>query len=129
MGLEAAIADLVSPLRAAGVHVQIAIDGADRLDREREALVYRVAQEAIRNVIAYADARSLEVSLELDDVARLVIADDGRGFRPEQREQRLEQGHLGLSLVEGLSRQFGGELTITSDEGAGTRVALVVPAR
>jgi two-component system NarL family sensor kinase len=128
-GLEAAIADLVSPLQASGVHVVVAIDGAERLDREREALVYRVAQEAIRNVIAYADARSLEVSLEVDDVARLVIADDGRGFRPDQRERRLEEGHLGLSLVEELARQSGGDLTITSAEGAGTRVALVVSAR
>ena len=55
-GLEAAIADLVSPLQASGTAVSVAIDGAERLDREQEALVYRVAQEAVRNVIAYADA-------------------------------------------------------------------------
>ena len=36
--------------------MSVAIDGAERLDREQEALVYRVAQEAVRNVIAYADA-------------------------------------------------------------------------
>jgi signal transduction histidine kinase len=65
----------------------------------------------------------------VDDVARLVIADDGGGFQPEQRERRLEEGHLGLSLVEELARQSGGELTITSAEGAGTRVELVVSAR
>jgi two-component system NarL family sensor kinase len=128
-GLEAAIADLVSPLQASGVHVRVAIDGAERLDREREALVYRVAQEAIRNVIAYADAHSLDVSLGVDEVVRLVIADDGRGFQPEQRERRLEEGHLGLSLVEELARQSGGNLTISSAEGAGTRVELVVSAR
>ena len=56
-GLESAIADLVSPLQAGGVAVSVAIDGAEQLDREQEALVYRVAQEAVRNVIAYADAR------------------------------------------------------------------------
>jgi two-component system, NarL family, sensor kinase len=128
-GLAASIADLVSPLETSGVRVSVAIDGADQLDREREALVYRVAQEAIRNVIAYADARSLEVTLEVGDEALLVIADDGRGFRPERREQRLEEGHLGLSLVEELARQSGGRLTITSAEGAGTRVELRMPAR
>jgi two-component system, NarL family, sensor kinase len=63
------------------------------------------------------------------DEALLVIADDGRGFRPERREQRLEEGHLGLSLVEELARQSGGRLTITSAEGAGTRVELRMPAR
>jgi two-component system, NarL family, sensor kinase len=128
-GLEAAIADLVSPLQASGVQVTVAIDGAERLDREREALVYRVAQEAIRNVIAYADARSLDVSLHVAEEARLVIADDGRGFRPDQRERRRTEGHLGLSLVEELARQSGGSLSISSAEGAGTRVELTVPAR
>jgi two-component system, NarL family, sensor kinase len=128
-GLEVAIADLVSPLQASGVQVTIEIDGVEQLDREREALVYRVAQEAIRNVIAYADARSVDVTLQVGDDARLVVADDGRGFRPEQRELRLEEGHLGLSLVEELARQSGGRLSISSVEGAGTRVELVVPAR
>jgi two-component system NarL family sensor kinase len=128
-GLESAIGDLVSPLQASGVHVDVAIEGADRLDREREALVYRVAQEAIRNVIAYADASSLSVSLQVDDVARLVVTDDGRGFLPGKRAQRLEEGHLGLSLVEELAHQSGGELTISSDAGVGTRVELVVAPR
>lgn len=130
VGLEAAIADLVSPLQASGVAVSVAIDGADRLDREQEALVYRVAQEAVRNVIAYADAGSLRVELTVDDgVARLVVSDDGRGFDAGMRERRLAEGHLGLSLVEELARQSGGSLGISSGEGAGTRVELEVPSR
>ena len=95
----------------------------------REALVYRVAQEAIRNVVAYADARNLDVSLQVADDARLVISDDGRGFDAGERERRRAEGHLGLSLVEELARQSGGELTVTSSAGAGTRVELVVPPR
>ena len=129
-GLEAAIADLVSPLQASGAAVSVAIDGAERLDREQEALVYRVAQEAVRNVIAYADAGSLRVELTVDDgVARLVVSDDGRGFDAAMRERRLAEGHLGLSLVEELARQSGGSLEISSSEGAGTRVELEVPSR
>jgi two-component system, NarL family, sensor kinase len=129
-GLEAAIADLVSPLQASGTAVSVAIDGADRLDREQEALVYRVAQEAVRNVIAYADATSLQVELTVDgDLARLVVSDDGRGFDAGMRDRRLAEGHLGLSLVEELARQSGGSLEISSSEGAGTRVELEVPSR
>ena len=129
-GLEAAIADLVSPLQASGVDVSIAMDGAERLDREQQALVYRVAQEAVRNVIAYAAAASVSVELSVDGrVSRLVVSDDGRGFDPELREQRLAEGHLGLSLVEELARDYGGSLTITSHEGEGTRVELEVPSR
>ena len=66
-GLEAAIGDLVSPLQASGVAVSVAIDGAEHLGREQEALVYRVAQEAVRNVIAYADAGSLRIELTVDN--------------------------------------------------------------
>jgi two-component system, NarL family, sensor kinase len=129
-GLEAAIADLVSPLQARGIAVSIDIDGGDLLDRETEALVYRVAQEAVRNVIAYADATAVGVQLGVrDGRARLVVSDDGRGFDPGVREQRLAEGHLGLSLIEELARQSGGTLAITSGEGAGTRVELEVPAR
>jgi two-component system NarL family sensor kinase len=129
-GLEAAIADLVSPLQSAGVAVSAAIDGAERLDREQEALVYRVAQEAVRNVIAYANASAVRVELAVDDgVARLVVSDDGRGFDPALRERRLAEGHLGLSLVEELARESGGSLRIESSEGRGTRVELEVSSR
>jgi signal transduction histidine kinase len=129
-GLEAAIADLVSPLQASGTAVTVAIDGAERLDREQEALVYRVAQEAVRNVIAYADAPTLRVELTVvDGVARLVVLDDGRGFDPGMRERRLAEGHLGLSLVEELARQSGGTLEISSSDGGGTRVELEAPPR
>jgi two-component system, NarL family, sensor kinase len=129
-GLEAAIGDLVSPLQASGTNVSVTIDGADGLGREQETLVYRVAQEAVRNVIAYAHARSLNVELTLiDGVARLVVADDGRGFDTAIRERRLAEGHLGLSLVEELALESGGSLSIDSAKGAGTRVTLEVPAR
>ena len=129
-GLEAAIADLVSPLHANGVDVSIAIEGAERLDREKETLVYRVAQEAVRNVIAYADAGSLRVELTADDrVARFAVSDDGRGFDPALREKRLSEGHVGLSLVEELARDYGGSLKIVSRQGEGTRIELEVPSR
>jgi two-component system NarL family sensor kinase len=129
-GLEAALADLVSPLQASGAIVVVVVEGAERLDREQEALVYRVAQEAVRNVIAYADARSVRVELVVDDgVARLVVADDGRGFDDAMRARRLEEGHLGLSLVAELAGQSGGTLEVNSTLGEGTRVELEVPSR
>ncbi len=129
-GLDAAVADLVSPLQAGGADVSVSIDGTERLDREKEALVYRVAQEALRNVIAYADASEVRVELTVDDgVARLVVADNGRGFEAGVRERRREEGHIGLSLAEELARQSGGTLEVESTAGTGTRVELEVPAR
>ena len=84
----------------------------------------------MRNVIAYAQAQEVRVELTVvDGLARLVVSDDGRGFDPAIREQRLAEGHLGLSLAEELARQSGGNLAIRSSEGEGTRVELEVPAR
>jgi two-component system NarL family sensor kinase len=129
-GLDAALRDLVSPLAANGTKVELRVESSERLDPETEALVYRVAQEAVRNVIAYADAASVRVVVEVaDSTARLLVADDGTGFEPELRDRRRAEGHLGLSLVEELAQQAGGRLTIDSGEGAGTRVRLEVPVR
>ncbi len=129
-GLDSAIADLVSPLEARGVSVAVSIEGADALERDQEALVYRVAQEALRNVIAYADPGSVTVELTRDaDAMRFVVADDGRGFSPEARARRVAEGHVGLSLLEELARQSGSRLDIWSGEGEGTRIELVVPGR
>jgi two-component system, NarL family, sensor kinase len=129
-GLEAALRDLVSPLAARGTEVELRVDGGERLDPDTQALVYRVAQEAVRNVIAYADASNLSVEVDVvDSTARLLVADDGRGFGLETRERRRAEGHLGLSLVEELAQQAGGSLTVDSREGAGTRVGLEVPLR
>jgi signal transduction histidine kinase len=106
------------------------VDGVAGLDQQAETLVYRVAQEAIRNVIAYADARSVRVELAAGPhEARLVVADDGRGFGPDARERRAAEGHLGLSLLEELAEQSGGRLVVRSSEGAGTTVELEVRAR
>jgi signal transduction histidine kinase len=129
-GLDAALGDLVSPLSARGTEVELRVEGEEQLDADTQALVYRVAQEAVRNVIAYAEASAVLVEVDVvDSTARLLVADDGRGFGDEVRERRREEGHLGLSLVEELARQAGGSLTIDSREGDGTRVRLEVPVR
>jgi two-component system, NarL family, sensor kinase len=129
-GLEAALGDLVSPLPGRGTKVELCVDGDDRLDPDTQALVYRVAQEAVRNVIAYAEATSVSVEVGVvDSTARLLVSDDGCGFGPETRERRRAEGHLGLSLVEELAQQAGGTLTVESREGEGTRVRLEVPVR
>jgi two-component system NarL family sensor kinase len=128
VGLDSAIRDLVSPLAARGTKVQLTVDGEERLDPETQAILYRVAQEAVRNVIAYADADAVSVEVGVaDSKARLVVADDGSGFGPEIREQKLSEGHLGLALLEELAHQAGGRLTVDSTAGVGTRIELEVP--
>ncbi len=124
-GLEAAVADLVSPLEGRGIEVAVRLEGPELLDPEREALVFRVAQEAVRNVLAHADAKTVVVELRASEGgARLVVADDGRGFTPETRARRVDEGHLGLSLLEDLVGQLGGRLVVRSAPGGGTTVEL-----
>src|SRR3954471_15349634 len=86
-GLDAAIRDLVSPLVATGRKVELRVDGDDRLDAETQALVYPVAPGSVRNVIAYADATTVTVEVDVfDSTARLLVVDDGRGFAAEVRD-------------------------------------------
>ncbi len=127
-GLAAALDDLASPLVARGVAVTVEVASADQLSREHQALVFKVAQEALRNVVAYAHADTVDVRLEANNgIVRLTIGDDGRGFTVEQRVTRRKQGHLGLTLLEELAEQVGGTLRVSSSPGAGTEVELEVP--
>src|SRR5206468_538476 len=93
-------------------------------------LLYRVAHEAVRNVATHAQATRLDVSLARDNgLARLVVADNGRGFSADRLERRREEGHLGLSLLTGLLAEAGGRLVVDSTPGQGTRLEAEVPVQ
>ena len=100
------------------------------LDADVEALVFRTAQEAVRNALAHAGAERIAVSVDRPDGrVRLVVADDGRGFDQRQAEHRRGEGHIGLSLLGDLAVSAGGTLAVDSEPGSGTRVTLEVPVR
>jgi signal transduction histidine kinase len=95
---------------------------------EVAALVYRVAQEALRNVVAHAAAEHVRVALTVDDeVVRLVVDDDGRGFAADTLDDRFTDGHVGLRSLAGLVAQLDGTLTVSSRPGTGTRVETTIP--
>ena len=127
-GLEAALADLLAPLQARGVETELRVDAPLGLDEEAERIVYRAAAEALRNVARHAGANRIAVSVERDEIrVRLVVADDGAGFGPEDRERRREEGHVGLSLLEELAARAGGRLDVRSAPGEGTTFELELP--
>jgi two-component system, NarL family, sensor kinase len=129
-GLEAALNDLLSPLKADGILTELHVDDSATAASGRDALIYRVAREALRNVQEHADADRVRIELTrpVPDTTRLVVADDGRGFSEADRAARGEEGHVGLSLLEGLVRQSDGTLAVDSHPGEGTTVRLEVPA-
>ncbi len=129
-GLEAALSDLLAPVRARGVDVELVVDTEQALAEEDERLVYRAAAEAVRNVQRHANASRVDVTVTANGAGvRLEVTDDGTGFSPEEREARREQGHVGLSLLEELATRSGGELEVRSAPDAGTTFALELPRR
>ena len=129
-GLEAALDDLLAPLRTRGLRTTLGIDADVGLGEADERLVYRAAAEAIRNVDRHAEATSVDVSLRAGaHTVRLEVVDDGVGFSEAQRERRRDEGHVGLSLLEELAARAGATLVVGSTPGAGTTFALEVPRR
>ena len=127
-GLDDALAALVAPLTRAGVAVRLDIAPTAPLAPDAEELVYRVAQEALRNVAAHADANRVDIELALaDDRVRLTVGDDGRGFAESELDARRRQGHVGLRLLTGLVADAGGTLDVESAPGRGTRLVLQLP--
>lgn len=127
-GLEAALADLVGPLAARGIEVELEVEDTGPLPEEVEQLLYRAAGEAIRNVAKHAEASRVSVRLRrLGGLLRLEVVDDGVGFAVEDRERRHAEGHVGLAIVEELAARLRGTLDVTAELGRGTRFRLEVP--
>jgi signal transduction histidine kinase len=128
-GLAAAITDLASGLPARGVEPTLDLADPGELAAELEELVFRVAQETVRNVIKHAGARHVTIALSRDgDLVRLLISDDGIGLEPADLAEG-PSGHFGLRLMTDLASVAGAELSVASAPGRGTAWLLEVPAR
>jgi two-component system NarL family sensor kinase len=128
-GLAAALPDLASSLTGRGINVHVQAPPDDGLSPETEQLVFRVAQEALRNVASHSAATNVRLIVEQDARSvRLEVSDDGRGFDPLALEQGRSNGHIGMALMRDLARAAGGTLDVESAPGEGTRLRLEVPA-
>ena len=128
-GLQPAIGDLLSGLEARGIATRLDADMGERsVDAEASALVYRVTQEALRNVVRHAAATQVRVTLRVKaEAVHLVVDDDGRGFSTETLDERVADGHVGLRSLAGLVADLGGRLDVRSAPGDGTRVEVSIP--
>lgn len=129
-GIESALGDLLGRLAARGMKTRLDVDLDDlALDLDTSSLLYRAAQEALRNVGAHASAERVRVDLRADgEWLRLTIDDDGKGFSDEVLANRAAQGHVGLRSLAGLVADLGGTMTVSSTPGSGTRVSVEIPA-
>lgn len=99
-------------------------DVPDDLAPEVGIVLYRIAQEALRNVVSHSGANEARVSLAgTGGALELTVEDGGRGFDPTACPPG---SGLGLSSMAERARLVRGKLTIESSPGAGTRVRLLV---
>lgn len=93
-----------------------------------QVVLYRIAQEALSNILKHADADEVVVSLDQDGVGvSLVVQDDGVGFDPEVMANRPLPGHLGMRSMHERAQIAGGWLKVESRPGSGTTLRCSVP--
>lgn len=102
-------------------------DVARKTPSDAALCLYRVAQEALRNVERHAQAGNVEVSVAAKDGGiALAVRDNGAGFDPSGESERAS---LGLASMRERVRLLGGRLAIESGRGKGTAVLAWVPLR
>jgi two-component system sensor histidine kinase UhpB len=124
LGLAAAIGGQVEQLARGEIEATFDAEGElSDLDPDVQLVVYRVAQEALVNAARHSEAGRVDVSLRRDgDGVELTVADDGRGFAFDEAERGL-----GIAGMRERALLVGGDLTIESRPGQGTKVRLHAP--
>jgi signal transduction histidine kinase/ligand-binding sensor domain-containing protein len=130
--IETSLSDLVYQLAEAatgraGVSVAVSVSGNCVLPPDVHVALYRIAQEALNNVVKHARASSVDLTLRCAVAAtgggrevELQIRDDGRGFDPT----RVAPDHLGLGIMHERAEAIGAQLEVTTAAGEGTHVSL-----
>ena len=90
---------------------------------------FLIAREALGNAFRHSGAKNIEAGVTYDDAALHVrVRDDGRGISASVLESGGTPGHYGLIGMRERAKKLGGHLEIWSKPGAGTEIALRVPA-
>jgi PAS domain S-box-containing protein len=113
-----------------GLSLAYEVQGQPRpVDPEVEAVVFRVAQEAIANAVKHAAAHAVRVRCVFEARhLRVSIADDGRGFTVDP-DFRAYGGHWGLLGMRERAGQIGAKVAVRSSPGQGARITLLAPYR
>ena len=126
LGVTAALEQQLRRLReSTGMQTTLTVTEEPELDMLTGASLYRIAKEALANVVRHAEATEVEVSLNIEsNAAVLEIRDNGRGM---SREQIASSRSLGLLGMRERAELLGGSVTIESQEGKGTCVRATLP--
>jgi two-component system NarL family sensor kinase len=128
-GLASALHDLVRGASGhdAAVVAETDAEAADAAPEPQQEIMFRIAQEALRNAVRHAGAGHIMLRLTPTDQGGtlLEVQDDGRGF---DGAIAAAEGHFGLRLMTDAARHGGGRLSLLSVPGAGTRIRYEVTA-
>lgn len=128
LGLTLALRNLAeSTAQRGGLQLQANIDDLkEPLAPDTEQHLYRIAQEAMTNVLRHAGARSVRIDLtQANGELVLAVADDGGGF--DVGQATVANGRFGLDGMRERAELLGATLTVQSDPGHGATVRLVWP--
>jgi len=122
------LADALASLARSIAQPPVSVTADDcRLPEHMEIALYRIAQEALQNVVKHAGAGSAHVELHCDTSRALLrVSDDGRGFDAETRADDSASSSYGLRSMAERAELIGGRLAVTSRPGVGTTVTATV---
>jgi signal transduction histidine kinase len=129
-GLESALTDLLGRAEDEGLRPTLDVAGMrDPVPDAVSALLYRAAQEGLRNVLSHARAATVLVRVETaGGRATLEVVDNGDGFDADGAgAAAAAPGHVGLKALAGLVADAGGVLHVRSAPGSGTTLRVEVP--
>jgi two-component system sensor histidine kinase UhpB len=111
-----------------GVAVHITGDQLKlRMPQRVELTLFRIAQECLNNVAKHAQASHVEIVFQVSrDAVIMSLEDNGAGFEPENVSAKSSQPHWGLLTMKERALSVGGELSIHTAVGKGTRVEVTV---
>jgi signal transduction histidine kinase len=125
LGLVEALKEGAMQYGPAGLRVSVEDpEELSRLPAAVEVACYRIAQEALANVVRHAGAENCSIRMRLDDEACALIVeieDDGRGIRPDDR------AGVGMISMRERTEELGGRCTVTPLPGGGTLVKAILP--
>jgi len=105
----------------ARIAIQFSAEGERKLPPDVQVGLYRIAQEALNNVVKHAKATQAVISLRLGDTVRLTVSDDGASFDA----RTVTADHLGLRIMRERAEAIGAQLSIYSEPGEGTQVSVL----
>ena len=120
---------LVFPDESPPLHHEILRSGfayelPDRpVDDDLKLNIYRIVQEQVNNIVKYADAKNISVTIQSDEKRiNVTVTDDGKGF-----DVKKKRNGIGISNMMNRVELFNGNMSIDSSPGKGCKIEIIIP--